>query len=58
MSGREYEKTVLAPGAMDAMEKSAGRMVRLFCFEEEKQYICITKFCHNCHYFGINNSGL
>lgn len=36
--------------------ESAGRRIRLFCSEEEKQYIRITKFCHNCHYFGINKS--
>ncbi len=27
-------------------------MNKIFCLKEEKQYICITKFCHDCHYFG------
>lgn len=35
MSGREYEKTVLAPGAMDAMEKALGEWSDYFASKKK-----------------------
>lgn len=41
MSGREYEKTVLAPGAMDAMEKAPGEWSDYFASKKKNSIFAL-----------------
>ena len=44
MSGREYEKTVLAPGAMDAMEKALGEWSDYFASKKKNSIFTIQSY--------------
>lgn len=56
MSGREYEKTVLEPGAMDAMEKALGEGSDYFASKKKNSIFALRNSVTIANYFGINNS--